>query len=303
MHSSSSSIVQGCRTTVPEWMAERVARLNIILDQIQTAEKSIKVAERQRPSSLKMAAGEDSLAIKIAKGHGKFREWLETAFKDKCSSRTATDYIKLAKGRAVIEAHIAEIGSAADLSIRGALQLLRKPKKVETSNPGDNTWDPTSPSVAEVDPYAPEILKKLPEADRKRILADLGVTMVDVPPSIVAEIEQRAVRRERSSAQAQRKQEARLLEKVRFAMATNEAPMRQLKTVKAAVDAYDAKGTRTSDWRDRMDWEASRFTEANPKQNTGPVPTVLDPAHSLRNTEFFCRSRRETSTAFPTLAV
>ena len=42
------------------------------------------------------------------------------------------------------------------------------------------------------------------------------------------------------------------------------------------VDAYDARGTRTPDWRNRMDQVASRLTEGRSKQT---VSTMLAPPH------------------------
>jgi hypothetical protein len=259
--------IQGRGNIVPARVADRTARLHIIFDQLQATAKMIKDAEG---SALIMAmqAGDELLAHKHEVGHGGFLKYLDTHFKTKCSPRSATDYIKLAKGRALIEA---EIGSAADLSIRGALRLLRTPKKAKAPKPTD------VPAPAP-DPYAPETLKELSAADRKRVIAALGVTMADVPLNIVAEI----VQLERRAAEHRWKQVMQFTKKVCSAVMTNEAPAAMVKTIRAAVAIYEAKGARILDWTDRMDLAASRFTEATPKQSS-PVPAAL--AHPPSDTK------------------
>jgi hypothetical protein len=78
----------------------------------------------------------------------------------------------------------------------------------------------------------------------------------------------------RVPAEHQQKQARKFVEQVRFAVTTNEAPTRQVENIKAAVEAYDAKGTRTLDWWIRMD-RASSFIKDKAKQSTSPVSTVL----------------------------
>ena len=100
--------------------------------------------------------------------------------------------------------------------------------------------------------------------DKCRVAAALRI-------DVGAEVVKRAVAQERSSAQ---KQARKFIEGLRLALLTNEAPARQVEAVKAMVDAYDARETRTPDWRDRMDRVASSFTEGRSKQT---VSTMLAP--------------------------
>src|SRR5262245_12571707 len=108
--------------TVPARLAALVTHLTSTLGQITTAEATVKAADREIVV-LAMAAGDDLRVIKDDVGFGNFGSWLEANVA--CTQRTANKYMKLAAGRAVIEA---EIGTGSDLSITAALKLLR-PKK------------------------------------------------------------------------------------------------------------------------------------------------------------------------------
>ncbi|HEV3114882.1 MAG TPA: hypothetical protein VGY99_30720 [Candidatus Binataceae bacterium] len=154
---------------------------------------------------------------------------------------------------------------------------LRKPKSGTTEKPPGNMAVENN-SAAPPDPYAPATLKELPVAERARVIAGLRltpedvpstvaalivqhVTPADVPPTIAALIVQHAVSQERYSAEAQQRRLQKFVEQVRFAVATNEAPARQVGNIKAAVEAYDDEVTRTLHWCDRIDREASSRPE------------------------------------------
>jgi hypothetical protein len=114
--------------TLPARIAGRVSRLREILADIQREEHAVKDCER---SSLWLAlnAGVELIAIKHERGHGNWGKWLEDNVRG-CTARTASKYMRLAAGRAIIEN---QIGTGADLSIRAALELLR-PKKASRAH-------------------------------------------------------------------------------------------------------------------------------------------------------------------------
>jgi hypothetical protein len=78
-----------------------------------------------------ITAGELLIEAKDRVGHGRWENWL----KKTCNvpPRSATNYMKLAEGREILEKN--QIGIAADLTIRAALRLLKpKTKKAESSD-------------------------------------------------------------------------------------------------------------------------------------------------------------------------
>ena len=109
-------------TIVPARLADRVDELCKLLGQIGCKEADVK-ADESAILKLALNAGDHLIAIKAAVGHGKFGAWVKANVT--CTARTATKYMRLAGGRILIEG---QIGTGSDLSIRGALKLLRPPK-------------------------------------------------------------------------------------------------------------------------------------------------------------------------------
>jgi hypothetical protein len=105
-----------------------------------------------------MAAG-DALLSAQAKVNGSWKLWL----RDNCflSVRTALVYVRLARHRSAIET---ELGRASDLSLRGALRLIAKPKGSAEKN-RKSTNKPTL-----LDHW-----KNAPGSERRALLDAIGI--------------------------------------------------------------------------------------------------------------------------------
>ena len=163
----------------------RVDELRKILGQIGSKEADLKAGNRAI-LELALDAGDHLIAIEKDVAHRKLGAWVKANLD--FSARTARKYMRLAEGRALIEEQIGTGGS--DLSIRGALRLLRPKKPAGSKQDGASTETSTETPSPKVNPYSPEALAKLSGEERARLVANLGLTRADVPAAVQAEIAQ-----------------------------------------------------------------------------------------------------------------
>jgi hypothetical protein len=146
-------------TLLPARLSDRVDKLCEILGKINSKEVDIK-AGKLVVLRLALDAGGHLIAIKDdVANHRKFGAWVDANLK--CTSRTASTYIKLAENRDLIEA---QIGSASVFSIRGALRLINSKKPTHPKHAAVN--DPAAP-------YSTEALQKLSASERAQLSANL----------------------------------------------------------------------------------------------------------------------------------
>lgn len=104
-------------------LADLAAQISANCLAIQTANAAARAAHYDAVV-LALNTGDLLNAAKVLVPHGNWGQWLKTNFRH--SAKTATDYMRLAEARSVVEAE-AQIRSASDLdfSIRDALRLIR----------------------------------------------------------------------------------------------------------------------------------------------------------------------------------
>ena len=102
-------LAQAHDNIMPARLAERVNRLRAI----QIGEQNVQILVTGTIKSM-MAAGDELLLAIKDEVRGRFGAWLKANVS--CTSRTATNYMRLAKGRAIIEA---EIGNVSDSKLKG----------------------------------------------------------------------------------------------------------------------------------------------------------------------------------------
>ena len=245
---------------VPDRLTDQVCQLRKILGQIGSKEADLKAGNR---AILKLAldAGDRLIAIKGEVGHGKFGAWVKANVA--CTARTATRYMHLAEGRALIED---QIGHKSDLSIRGALRLLN-PKK--PTHPKKDGFSAESPG-RKVNPPA-----KLSEEERARI------TAADVPAAVKVEITQHAVNQERLSINARLVAMDRFIESIRSTEATQASEERKDADKLAKLAAF-IKADRAKPVRDRIDRKASCFIDTAVVSPNPSDPDYLDTPGFLR---------------------
>lgn len=149
---------------MPARLAERVNRLRAILSAIQIGEQNVQILVTGTIKSM-MAAGDELLAIKH-EVRGRFGAWLKANVS--CTSRTATNYMRLAKGRAIIEA---EIGNVSDLSLRAALKLLSKKKPKKETIPEAIAATKIAPPAS----LSAETFRNATPEEQARYLDDIGL--------------------------------------------------------------------------------------------------------------------------------
>ncbi|MGY4411962.1 hypothetical protein ACVWW4_003698 [Bradyrhizobium sp. LB7.1] len=135
-------------------------RLAVLADEIRSEHAGI-VQSLTRGLEHAITAGELLIEAKALLRHGQWLPWLNAHCA--LSERTARLYVRLAKNRARIET---EIGSVADLSVRGALALIAPP---EASHLSDFAPLAVETALDEAEGSALEHARS--ERDRRRVAA------------------------------------------------------------------------------------------------------------------------------------